>query len=79
MQTARKGYVYRHFKGGSYVVIDIIHDRTNDSEIIVYMQLQGDGIVYSRTREDFFDNVLNRIDNTCKQETRFTLARVCRY
>lgn len=48
---------YRHFKGNEYEVIDIGYDSENESELVIYKALYGDGKIWVRPIEEFRDFV----------------------
>lgn len=49
-----KGGVYRHFKGGTYVVIgEALHTET-DEELVIYMSTKLDGKFWCRPKEMFY-------------------------
>lgn len=68
--------VYKHFKGNYYLVEDIAIDSDTLENIILYRSLQGDGTLWSRTREDFLSEVDHEKYPEVKQKYRFELQNV---
>lgn len=60
--------VYRHFKGGLYLVMDIAINSETMEEMVVYRALYGDNKLWVRPK-DMFLEVVNRNN----QEHRFEL------
>lgn len=60
--------VYRHFKGGLYLVMDIAINSETMEEMVVYRALYGDNKLWVRPK-DMFLEVVNRNG----QEHRFEL------
>lgn len=60
--------VYRHFKGGLYLVMDIAINSETMEEMVVYRALYGDNKLWVRPKDMFLD-VVNRNN----QEHRFEL------
>ena len=48
---------YRHFKGGYYRLIGIAKDSETQEEKVVYQALYGDGQMWVRPKEMFFEKV----------------------
>ena len=48
---------YRHFKGGYYRLIGIAMDSETQEEKVVYQALYGDGQMWVRPKEMFFEKV----------------------
>lgn len=48
---------YRHFKGGYYRLIGIAKDSETLEEKVVYQALYGDGQMWVRPKEMFFEKV----------------------
>lgn len=48
---------YRHFKGGYYRLIGIARDSETQEEKVVYQALYGDGQLWVRPKEMFFEKV----------------------
>ena len=51
------GGLYKHFKGGSYVVLNIAHDHETFEELVVYKQLHDTQHVWVRPLKMFIENV----------------------
>ena len=65
--------IYRHFKGGLYLVIDVaIYEGTGDV-CVVYRALYGDCQMYVRPMEEFLSPVDKKKYPEAKQERRFEL------
>lgn len=63
--------VYRHFKGGLYLVLSIAMEESSLEPTIVYMSLNGDGKVWSRKQTDFMSLVPEGKPNPTGQKLRF--------
>ena len=48
---------YRHFKGGIYKFICFAKDSETQEELVVYQALYGEGQVWVRPKEMFFETV----------------------
>lgn len=48
---------YRHFKGGKYRFIGFAKDSETLEDLIVYQALYGDGVMWVRPAEMFFESV----------------------
>lgn len=62
LNTARKAQlkkhqVYKHFKGGSYIVEDIALDTITECEVVVYRALYGQKRLFTRPIDDFLSKV----------------------
>ncbi len=51
------GGIYKHFKGGTYVVLNVAHDHDSYEEQVVYMQLYDQPRVWVRPLSMFLENV----------------------
>lgn len=49
------GRRYKHFKGGTYIIIGFIWDATRDEWNINYCSTQASEITFSRTPVNFFE------------------------
>lgn len=56
MQEVKLGK-YRHFKGNEYEVIGIAKNSETLEEMVVYRALYGDGGLWVRPKEMFFETV----------------------
>lgn len=62
MREIRKGKMYKHFKGGVYLVLDIVYDSSsnNDEElkkVVIYQALYGDNLTWARSYDEFNSEV----------------------
>lgn len=73
MNKLEIGKVYRHFKGKTYLVLDVAIDADSLKEKVVYKALYGDNKVWVRDKEDFLSEVGERTnnDNVTGQKYRF--------
>ena len=49
---------YRHFKGKVYRIVMEARDSTNCEEVIVYQGLYDDFPVWTRSKQEFFEDVV---------------------
>ena len=62
MQEIKIGHIYRHFKGKTYVVLDIVNDAaTNRDEkikqTVIYQALYGERLKWARSLDEFASEV----------------------
>ena len=73
MRELQKHRVYRHFKGGYYLVEDVaIHSETGE-ELVIYRQLYGEGLLLARPKEMFLEEVDRAKYPDVQQRYRFEL------
>ena len=65
--------LYRHFKGGYYLVEKVAKNESDGQPVVVYTSVTS-GMTFIRPYEDFFADVSNREDNITHQIHRFEVA-----
>lgn len=76
MEVRIKG-VYKHFKGGAYILEDIAINSENDEEYVVYRPLYGDTTkLYVRPYDTFFAEVDRNKHPDAEQVYRFELQEI---
>ena len=76
MREIRKGKMYKHFKGGVYLVLDIVYDSNsnNDEElkkVVIYQALYGDNLTWARSYDEFNSEVDHKKYPEVIQKYRF--------
>lgn len=66
--------VYRHFKGGMYIVEDVAFDSETETQLVLYRALYGEGRLWARPLEMFLSEVdVNKYPDA-SQKYRFELV-----
>ena len=76
MRTVHKNRVYKHFKGDSYIVVDIAKYSENMEDLAIYRGLYGDGPLWARPIDDFLAEVDHKKYPDVKQKYRFELQKI---
>ena len=71
-----KNRVYKHFKGDSYLVLDIVTNSETMEDMVLYQALYGDGKRYVRPKEMFLSKVDKNKYPNIPQEYRFELVNI---
>lgn len=45
--------IVRHFKGGKYLILAFGNSSEDNSEVVIYLSLNGDGKIWVRNRVEF--------------------------
>ena len=67
-------HIYRHFKGGLYLVLAVALSEESYEPTVVYMSLNGDGKVWTRSQSEFTSLVPDDRPNPTGQKNRFELV-----
>ena len=66
------GAIYRHFKGGYYLVTSVARNEADEKPTVVYQSVENIGQVWTRPVESFIQRVdTESPDNVTKQKHRF--------
>ena len=66
--------IYRHFKGGLYIVLSLAMPEDGQEPVVVYMSLNGDNKVWTRSQSDFMSTVPEGRENPTGQKNRFEIV-----
>ena len=68
--------VYRHFKGGMYIVEDVAYDSESEQALVLYRALYGEGRLWARPVEMFLGEVDHKKYPEVEQKYRFELVEM---
>lgn len=69
--------IYRHFKGGLYLVTDVAVDASDGGKLyVVYRALYGDCQMFVRPMDNFLSPVDKKKYPNAKQENRFEFYEI---
>lgn len=76
MREIKIGYIYKHFKGGRYIVLDIVNDSEGSRDgvqkkTVIYQALYGDREKWARSLEMFASEVDHEKYPEVEQKWRF--------
>lgn len=72
----KKHQIYRHFKGGVYIVEDIALDTVTAKHVVVYRALYGQNSLFTRPVDDFLSKVDRDKYPDVSQTFRFEVVEV---
>lgn len=67
--------IYRHFKGNLYLIMSVAISESTLEQTVVYMSLNGDGNVWTRSVSEFESLVPEGKENPTGQKYRFELVK----
>ena len=67
--------IYRHFKGGEYMVIGVATHTDTNEKLVIYMDLESDK-TWARPYEEFLSKVDREKYPDAQQDYRFELVEV---
>ncbi len=76
MRKIQINRIYRHFKGDYYLVEAVAKYSEDESDVVVYRKLYGDGSLWVRPLEMFLSEVDHVKYPNVKQKYRFELQKI---
>ena len=76
MRKIQINRIYRHFKGDYYLVEAVAKYSEDESDVVVYRRLYGDGSLWVRPLEMFLSEVDHVKYPNVKQKYRFELQKI---
>lgn len=76
MREIKINRVYKHFKGDSYLVVDVATHSETKEKYVVYRRLYGDGSLWIRPIDMFLSEVDHDKYPEVKQKYRFELQEI---
>lgn len=70
------GRIYKHFKGDSYIVEDVVYHSETKEKMVLYRALYGSGLRYVRPYDMFLSKVDKEKYPLVEQEYRFQLQDI---